>query len=258
MNLSKFLTKRKNIKTSYNQNLFIPSTERQTRGFNYQNYKETVKSNKLKNPKSVRINTKYPSKFKDTSSKQIKIKNSLDSNRNNYSERKTIFSPKVEKIKRRNEFKSPSKNLYKKHKLNKSVDYKNNSIEELKCLFIKENNNLKNKIEKIKKQKIEFENETKIQTEDMEKFTKMIKDFSQKIVDLIEEKKKISTNIVNINKRINDIKIKTSQNEQKNKLISKELRKLIDSFGVENNKQYKYKNNNENYLKDDEFEIEFL
>ena len=92
----------------------------------------------------------------------------------------------------------------------------------------------------------------------MENITKKIKDFSQKIVDLIEEKKKISTNIVNINKRINDIKIKTSQNEQKNKLISKELRKLIDSFGVENNKQYKYKNNNENYLKDDEFEIEFL
>ena len=46
--------------------------------------------------------------------------------------------------------------------------------------------------------------------------------------------------------------------ETKNKLISKELRKLIDSFGVENNKKYKYKNNNENYLKDDEFEIEFL
>ena len=125
-------------------------------------------------------------------------------------------------------------------------------------MFIKENNNLKNKIEKIKKQKIIFEKETKIETENMEKFTKKIKDFSLKISDLIEEKKKISTNIININKRINDLKIKTAQNEQKSKLISKQLRKLLDSLGIENNKKYKYKNNNENNLNDDEFEIEFL
>ena len=92
----------------------------------------------------------------------------------------------------------------------------------------------------------------------MEKFTKKIKDFSLKISDLIEEKKKISTNIININKRINDLKIKTAQNEQKSKLISKQLRKLLDSLGIENNKKYKYKNNNENNLNDEEFEIEFL
>ena len=260
MNLSKFLTKRKSQKTSYNQNLFIPSTVRQTQGLNYQKYKESANSNKLKNHKSERINTKYSLRFKDTSSKQTNILYSLDSNRNNHSEseRKKIFSPKYEKINRRSSFKSPSIDVYKGHKLNKSKDCKNNSTEDLKCLFIKENNDLKNKIEKIKKQKIIFEKETKIETENMEKFTKKIKDFSLKISDLIEEKKKISTNIININKRINDLKIKTAQNEQKSKLISKQLRKLLDSLGIENNKKYKYKNNNENNLNDDEFEIEFL
>ena len=92
----------------------------------------------------------------------------------------------------------------------------------------------------------------------MENITKKIKDFSQKIVDLIEEKKKISSKIVNTNKKIKFLQIKTSQNEQKKKLISKDLKKLIDLLCIDNNKKNKYNNNNENYLNDDEFEIEFL
>ena len=258
MNLSKFLTKRKSQKTSYNQNLFIPSTSRQTQGFNYQKYKENFKSNKLKNPKSERINTKYPLRIKDSSTKQKNIINSLNRNRNSHTEAKTILSPKCEQVKKRSSFKSPPIELYKRHKLNKSEDYKNYSIEELKCLLLKENNDLKNKIEEIKKQKIKFENETKEETEDMENITKKIKDFSQKIVDLIEEKKKISSKIVITNKKIKFLQIKTSQNEQKKKLISKDLKKLIDLLCIDNNKKNKYNNNNENYLNDDEFEIEFL
>ena len=92
----------------------------------------------------------------------------------------------------------------------------------------------------------------------MENITKKIKDFSQKIVDLIEEKKKISSKIVITNKKIKFLQIKTSQNEQKKKLISKDLKKLIDLLCIDNNKKNKYNNNNENYLNDDEFEIEFL